>query len=288
VAFLDKPSAEAAAGMYAVPIDAPLSQPTLLTEKLGPFSRDLAYSVDLLGDQTFVERLSDSTKFPINNGGRNVSFSPDATRIVWTVSQDESNNDVRRNDIWLANIDGSEAQRIATRFGGGVVAWFNGSPRMLISGKPNRNDPAPTLAILNLTEGDIQPLYTAERMRGFSLAPDDRHLVFFIAQAQDESLNGLYLLALDEANPQPKRLEFFGAYKWRDATRLLYIPLKLNQPSHELWQLDVTTGQSQLLIPASPSSPFRVANGDWDVSRDGKHLAYVNAKDRNIWLVNLL
>jgi hypothetical protein len=159
---------------------------------------------------------------------------------------------------------------------------------MLISGKPNRNDPAPTLAILNLTEGDTQPLYTAERMRGFSLAPDDRHLVFFIAQAQDETLNGLYLLALDEANPQPKKLEFFGAYKWRDGNRLLYIPLKLNQPSQELWQLDVTTGQSQLLIPASPSSPFRVANGDWDVSRDGKHLAYVNAKDRNIWLVNLL
>jgi Tol biopolymer transport system component len=287
VAFLDRPSAEAATGMYAVPIAEPLTPPTLLTEKLGPFSRDLSYSLDLLGGQTFVERLSDGTKFPINNGGRSLSFSPDATRIVWTVGQDAGNFDVRRNEIWLANMDGSDAQRVATRYGGGVVAWFNGSSRMLISGKANRNDPAPTLAILNLTEGDTQPVFSADRMRGFALAPDDRHIVFFIAQSREESMNGMYLLALDVPNAQPQRLDFFGAYQWRDANHLLYIPLKLDLPSHELWQLDVTSGQSELLIPASAESPFRVGNGDWDVSSDGKHLVYVSARDRNLWLATL-
>ncbi len=291
VAFIDRPSAEALTGVYAVPINTPLAQPTLLIEKLGPFSRDLSYSADLLSGQTFVERASDSTKFPINNGGRSISFSPDASQIAWTVGQDTGNFDVRRNEIWLANIDGSNAKRIATRYGGGIVAWFNKSPRMLISGKPNRTDAAPTLAILNLTNGDdeaqIQPLFTAERMRGFALSPDDSHLVFFIAQAQDESLDGMYSLALDQPNPQPQRLNIFGAYKWRDGNRLLYIPLKLNAPSHELWQLDATTGQSELLIPASASSPFRVANGDWDVSPDGKHVVFVNARDKNLWLLSL-
>ena len=92
---------------------------------------------------------------------------------------------------------------------------------------------------------------------------------------------------IDAPNPQPQRLNFFGAYKWRDANRLLYIPLKLNALSHELWQLDVTTGQSELLIPASADAPFRVANGDWDVADDGKHVVYVNARDRNLWVVGL-
>ena len=181
VAFMDRPTAEAPTGMYAVPIDAPLAQPTLLTERLGPFSRDLNYSADLLSAQTFVERASDGTRFPINNGGRSISFSPDSNQIAWTVGQDAGNFDVRRNEIWLASIDGSNARRIATRFGGGVVAWFNTSPRMLISGKANRNDAAPTLSILNLAEGEdeprIQPLFTAERMRSFALAPNDRYLV---------------------------------------------------------------------------------------------------------------
>ena len=287
VAFLDRPSTQTTTGIYAVPINSPLVQPSLLTQKLGPFSRDLNYSADLLSRQTFVERASDGTKFPINNAGRNISFSPDSKRIAWTVGEDAGNFDVRRNEIWLANMDGSAAKPIATRFGGGLVAWFNHSARMLISGKPTRKDTAPTLAILNLDDGNITPLFTAERLRGVALAPDDRHVVFFIAQAQDQSLDGMYLLALDQPNPQPQRLNFFGAYKWRDANHLLYIPLKLNTPSHELWQLDATTGQSELLIAANADSPFRVANGDWDVSGDGKHLVFVNARDRNLWLVRL-
>jgi Tol biopolymer transport system component len=287
VLFLDKPVAEATTGIYAVPLDAPQRVPTLFTERLGPFSRNLDYAIDLVDKQTVVERLSDGQRFGINNGGRPVSIAPDASRVVWTMSEEAGNFDVRRSDIWVANIDGTNAQRVASRYGGGVVAWFSDGKRMLISGRASRGEPAPTLAILNLETGDIQSLFTAERMRGFVLSPNDKHVVFFVAQAQDETLNGMYVLHLDVPDAPPNRLDLFGAYKWRTGDHLLFVPLKMGAPSHELWQMDMNTGSSELLIPAAPDSPFKIANGDWDVARDGKRVVFVSARDRNIWLLQL-
>ena len=295
VLYLDRPSSDAPVGIYGVPINAPLSEPTLRTDKLGPFSADMTYSIDLIQGQTFVESTNtngEGERFGIKNGGRPVSFAPDNQTIAWTVGQDSGNFDVRRNEIWVARLDGSDAKRVITRYGGGIVAWFSDSQRMLISGKAARGDSASTLSILDLRDGSVVDLYSADRMRGFLLAPDNIHVVFFIAQAQDEALDGTYLLKLSNvvsgtAGVQPQRLDFFGAYRWRDATHLLYIPLKLNLPSHELWQLDVSAGQSTLLIPASAESQFKVGNGDWDVAPDGNLITYVNARDRNIWLAKL-
>jgi len=296
VLYLDRPGSDAPVGIYGVPIAEPLAQPTLRTEKLGPFSANMAYSADLVNGQTFIESVNgtngEGERFGISNGGRSVSFAPDNQTIAWTIGQDAGNFDVRRSEIWVANLDGSDAKRIATRYGGGIVAWFSDSQRMLIGGKAARGDAAPTLSILDLRDGAVTDLFSSERMRGYLLAPDDSHIVFFIAQARNETLDGTYLLQLSSvvsgtAAPQPQRLDFFGAYRWRDTTHLLYIPLKLNLPSHELWQLDVTTGQSTLLIPASAESQFKVGNGDWDVAPDGNLITYINARDRNIWLAKL-
>ena len=296
VLYLDRPGSDAPVGIYGVPIAEPLAQPTLRTEKLGPFSANMAYSVDLVNGQTFIESVNgtngEGERFGISNGGRSVSFAPDNQTIAWTIGQDAGNFDVRRSEIWVAKLDGSDARRMITRYGGGIVAWFSDSQRMLIGGKAARGDAAPTLSILDLRDGAVTDLFSSERMRGYLLAPDDSHIVFFIAQARDETLDGTYLLQLSSvvsgtAAPQPQRLDFFGAYRWRDTTHLLYIPLKLNLPSHELWQLDVTTGQSTLLIPASAESQFKVGNGDWDVAPDGNLITYINARDRNIWLAKL-
>ena len=95
------------------------------------------------------------------------------------------------------------------------------------------------------------------------------------------------MLRLDEANAQPQRMNWFGAYRWGAPGELLYVPLKPNAASSELWQLNPQTGATKQLISASADSPFKIGNGDWDISHDGKHVIYVNARDRNIWLINL-
>jgi Tol biopolymer transport system component len=124
-------------------------------------------------------------------------------------------------------------------------------------------------------------------MRSPVLSPDGRRLAYFIGQARDQSRDGMYVLGLETPNAQPQRLDFFGAYRWRDGNRLLYVPLKPGAPGNELWQLDATTLKAQQLISASAASPFKIANGDWDVSRDGSKLIFLSARDQNIWLASL-
>ncbi len=286
VLFLDRPSAAQPPGIYGVAVAAPMSEPLLVTERLGPFNRDLSLSANLVNGRTIVEG-PDGQQWPIDNGGRPVSFSPDGARISWNVSAESGGFDTRRSDVWTANADGSQARRVATRFGGGAVAWLRDGQRLLLGGRTNRGDVKSTLSILDLRDDSLRDLFSAERWRGIIVAPDDKHLVYFVAQAREEGLGGTYLFDLEAAGAQPQRLDFFGAYRWRDATRLFFIPLKTDAPSNELWQYDLATGKSELLIAASDSSPFKIGNGDWDVSPDGSQIVFVNARDRNLWLVTL-
>ena len=91
---------------------------------------------------------------------------------------------------------------------------------------------------------------------------------------------------MDTHSGENQKLDIFGAYRWRDANRLLVIPLELDQESHRLLQVDPTNGQVEELIDPK-TDPFRISNGDWSVSPDGNQLAFVSAEDRNIWVIKL-
>jgi hypothetical protein len=287
ILFMDKPSREAVTGIYAVPISAPLTTPALAFRQLGPFSTDLSLAVNLENGRTVVERIADGVKWTIPNDGRRVSFSPDAKRIAWTVAEDFGNFDVRRGDVYVANADGSNPKLVATRYGGGVQAWMPDSNRLLIAGKLNRSEPRLKLSILNLSDGKTSDVLEVERSRGFLLSPDGTRGILLVAQAQSADANGIFLLTLDGRATPPQRLNFFGAYKWCDANRLLYVPLETSAPSNELWRLDATTLKAERLIAPVADGPFKIASGDWDVAPDGRKIVFLSARDRNIWTVTL-
>jgi Tol biopolymer transport system component len=289
VLFIDRPSAAASAGIYGVRIDRPRTPPELVTEKLGPFSRDMRYNASLVNGRTVVERSdAELARWTIDNGGRSVSFSPDAERIVWSVSPGAAGNfDRRRTDIWTADIDGGGARKVATRYGGGVTAWLPDGVRVLIAGRAKPSDAASTAAILDLRDGSLRDLFPVERWRAALISPDGRRLIYYVAGAREKGKGGVFLVDLTAASPTPQRLEFFGAYRWRDATRLLYVPLTPGAPSNELWQYDVVSGRSERLAAASADSPLRIAGGDWDVSPDGRRIVFVSARDRAVWVADI-
>ncbi len=289
ILYVDKPAPADRTGLWSVPISQPLAAPQFYNARLGLFSNDMAYNEFLVNGQTIVERASDGKQWTIDNGGRRVLFSPDDRRIAWSVGEDAGNFDVRRSIIWVADIDGSAAHPVATLYGGGLQAWFNDSTRLLVSGKMQRDDITSTLGILNVDNGaaSMRKLADVARLRSILLSPDDRYLVYYISQAQDEALDGMWLLDLTQPAPRPQRLDFFGAYQWCGPGSLYYIPLQMGAASNELWRYDVTTGQSTRLIAASADSPFKVGNGDWDVTAGGRYIVYFNARDHNIWLAAL-
>lgn len=287
ILFLDKPTANAETGLYAVPVDQPLATPTLAYKQLGPFSPDMSMVIGLEGGQTRVERLADGVKFTIPSGGRRVTVSPDGRKVAWAVSEDFGNFDVRRNDLWIADINGANPRLVATLYGGGLQAWLPDSARLLVGGKANRADKLSKLSIIAIADGKRTEILETERSRGLTLSPDGRFGILLQAQAENAAQNGLFLVDLRGGMTTPKALPFFGAFKWCDATRLVYVPLEPGAPSNALWQLNVETLATRQILASVEGGPFRISNGDWDMAADGRHIAFVSARDRNIWQLTL-
>jgi Tol biopolymer transport system component len=206
---------------------------------------------------------------------------------VWTVQQEVGSFDVRRAELWVASADGTGQRLVATRFGGGVLGWLPDSRRLLVGGRLRRDDAQATLSILDLNDGSARHLIQYERLRGPAISPNGRWLAYLVAQSRNSAQDGMYVLDLEGPAAQPRRLNFFGAYRWRDGDRLLYVPLAPGAPGNALWQLDVASDAARQLIAPSAHSPFKIANGDWDVSRDGSKVVFLSARDRNLWLVML-
>jgi hypothetical protein len=133
-------------------------------------------------------------------------------------------------------------------------------------------------------DGAVDEILHTGRVRGASLSPGGNWLAYQVLFEEDPAANGLWI-----ANTQTHesyKIDLFGGYRWRDGNRLLVIPLDLDSPIHQLMEIDVSNrAVTALTDPAT--TPFKVANGDWTVSPNGKHLVFVSADDHNLWLLPL-
>lgn len=289
VMYLDKPTSSAQTGIYGVSLKAPLGEPVLFNTHPGPYSPDMTLGVDIEGGRTIIKRLSDNKKWVIPNDRRNVSFSPDSKYIIWSVTEPFGNFDVRRSDIYIAPPDGSAGRLLTSVYSGGLQGWLSDSKHIVISGKARRTDPKTQFKLISIEDGSSRDLVETERARGVQISPNDQWMLYMVAQAQNESLNGMYAISLTAPTPQPIPIDGFGAFRWCGPSQLLYIPLQMSSPSNELWLLDMNSKTRKQLIAANPNSAFKIGNGDWAVANKDNclQIVYVNARDRNLWLANL-
>ncbi len=283
VLFIDNPPGRPL-GIYAVDVTQPQTNiPALKTEQIDYTSDDGSLRAYLDGYQTVVERVATGETYPIDNGGRQVLFSPDNQRLLWLVTDRQGNFDRRDSQVWVANVDGSQATRVATIKRFGPVLWLD-ADRLLLSGLPGE-DGELTLAVLRLRDGELVTLAQTGDDRGLIVSPGGGWLVYYLAFQDDPQDDGIWLVPTDGVNP-PRRFPVFGSYRWRDEGHLLYIPMALGAPSHSLWQYDVVAEVGRPLTEPDSLS-FKVANGDWQVSPDGRYVVFVNAADHNLWLIDL-
>lgn len=300
VLFIDKPGLELPAGIWGVDVIRPQATPELVTERVAFYSPDLTLRSELNEDTTLIERLGDplsETESPsgaegspeetweVPAGGRPVSISPGQKRIAWQISDDDLPFERRMTQIWIANLDGSAPQMVANLPRGGLSGWIS-DDLLLLSGRESLEAQEQILFTLSLTDGSWVELARGERLRGGLLSPDGAWLVYFVALDKDPAENGLWLVRSDGSERRKLERELFGAYHWRDARRLLIIPFQPQATSHELWELDLDTGGTRRLIDPEVI-PFKIANGDWAVSPDGRYVVFVESSDRNIWLLTL-
>lgn len=289
ILFIDKPTADAPTGLYAVNINAPLTG-ALWSERIAFYTREFDYAQIPEPAGTRLIRLkpfsgeSDGNEIRVRNGGRSVSFSPDRTRIVWTETRETFPIENRVSNIMLAPVDFDgagigEAERITQVLRGGVSGWIDNN-RLLINGRLSRDTQDSTTFVYDLTTNKQTVIFTAERSRLTTVSRDGSWIAYVITNDPDAARSGLWVIRSDGTDA--KQVKLFGAAQWRDASHLIIAPFEINAPSHSFYEYDAESGETRRLTPAD--KPFKIASGDWAVSPDGEKIVFVNAADNNLWL----
>jgi Tol biopolymer transport system component len=286
IRYIDRPQG-GKLGIYAVSPEKAGAAPTLVSERVEDSRIVGPYRVETTSNSTTLVRMSDGKAFKVPAQGRNVQFSPDFTRIAWSISNDNANPEQQVAAIWTANVDGSNAKRVAQLRRGGVGGWI-GNDALLVNGQENKAGGEQILWALNLADGKLRELARAERLRSALLSPTGRWVAYYTTFGEDAQ-NGLWLVDTEGGKPRPLPKEAFGAYQWRageDGDRLVIVPFRPGAKYHEFWQLDPESLAFSQLTKGD-ETPVKIANGDWRVSPDGRYVAYVESEDRNIWAVEL-
>lgn len=286
ILFIDKPGADAPTGIYSVNINEP-NRSELWSERVAFYTREFDYASIPEAAGTRLIRVSDGKEIRVPNGGRQVLFSPDRTRIVWTETRDTFPIENRVSNIMLAPIDFDgdgvgEARRVTQVLRGGVSGWLDNN-RLLMNGRLSRETTESTTLVYDLTTGKQTDIFTAERSRLTTVSPGGSWIAYVIVNDKNPERNGLWVVRTDGTGA--KQTELFGAAQWRDDSRLIIAPFEMDAPSHSFYEYAVETGETRRLTPES--DPFKVASGDWSVAPDGDTIVFVNSADNNLWVWRL-
>lgn len=279
--YLDRPSTESPVGYWAVSLEG--GTPKLYTERLGVYSNDMVLLAYPQKGETIVERLADGQKWTIPSGGRAVSFSADGSQLAWTGGETGPPFDTARRQVWISQVDGGQARSVFDMYGGGFAGWFPDG-RLLVSGRLAGDERFSDLYAVSPQDGRIVLLARGDRLRSVSISPGGSWITYQSLFSSDPAANGLWVV--NTSTGTARRLEQFGAHRWQDDGHLLVIPLDMTQPSHQVWQIEAETGKARPLTDPAVTN-FKIANGDWSVSPDGRYIAFVSADDNNIWLLSL-
>jgi Tol biopolymer transport system component len=163
-----------------------------------------------------------------------------------------------------------------------------------VSGRENLQKQEQILYRLDLSDDSTTELARADRLRSATISPSGEWLVYYSTFSTDTAENGLWLLRSDGSERRRLDPELFGAYQWRgcqeectiENDRLIIVPFDPDATHHEFWELNPSRNIVRPLTDPT-LTPFKIANGDWRISPDGRYVAYVENADRNIWVIAL-
>lgn len=275
--FLDGPPARGSTGIYQVAATG--GAVTRRFSSVAFFSPALKWAVRPgSGEATTLERLSDGRRFTLPTYGANVTWTAAETRLAYARSDTSGNYDRRVTRMFVADAFGAPRQ-VATLSGGSIHGWLTDTT-LLLSGKATAAARDRDLFTLDTRSGARRTLRTALGFRSVTISPGGRQVAYTVA-FDSAARNGLWVQGT--ASGSPRELSIFGSYRWRDATRLLLIPLNAAGGPHALRQYDVTANAWKTLGDLGD----QVRLSDWSVSPDGRLLNYLSARDGNVRVLTL-
>jgi len=289
VRFIDQPGPDAPLGIWGVDVAQAEAGPQLVSERLGVFSPDgtlIAYP-DRRTGLAVIQRLADGQRWEIDTQGRGLRFTPDSGHVFWTTYDEDAPRETREETMWLANLDGSDARVLLQARRTDMVDWLSADELLMTRRIPGGSDEQ--LFVLSLADGGQTDLFqVSPRMRGLTLGPDKRYLVYYVTFETDREKNGVWLMDLQNPDQPAQKLPFFGTYRWRDYERLIFVPFDPDAGEHNFYEYNLLTGETHSLFPAGTG--LMIANNDWQVSPDGAKIAMLAANGTEfdgIWVLDI-
>jgi murein DD-endopeptidase MepM/ murein hydrolase activator NlpD len=280
VIYLDKPGAASPAALYSIDANNPSDTRREFSSvvRLSPSEK---FAV-LNGSTSRIERLATGERISVP--ASSVIFSPNGQQIAWTVSNDGGRFDTQQTTVFVANLNVSprlvltQTRAVAVLYGGGLSGWLN-EQTLVLNGKRKAGTRDRELMTLNLKTKNLKAFSSALNFRGISISPTGRFVVYYVA-FDSQARNGLFVL--DTSSGKSRRLPWFGSYRFRDASRLVFIPMQSSR-SHSLLEWDLRSDTQRPLADLAA----QVAVDDWQVSPNGMSMVFVSAVNRALHVVDL-
>ena len=292
VLFIDKPSETSPPGVYGLDLTTFQSPaetaPQLVYETIGFRSPDhLVVAFPDPEDEQLMRFINEDSgeSWTVNTLGNWPVFSQDGRWIFWNATDRRGPYDQQPADVWVSRVDGSDARKLLTIYGGSANGWFADNEHILVTGREERIGQDETMFVFSLADGSRVELARENRLRGGLVSPDGARVVYLTTFTGDVEKDGLWVVRSDGS--EPRKLPFYGPHYWLDDEYLIYIPTRASRDEAlALWKINVETGQEvRLTDPAA--IPLSIEAGDWRVSPDGQKVVFVSAVDHNLWLVIL-
>lgn len=272
------------AGAYVLAFDAATGEaPQIVSDAPPPFySSDYTHTIQRVAGVSQITRLTDNATWTVNTGGALPTLSPDNARLLWVLAEGLTapGQDAPMTSVMVSAADGSDARQIT--YAAGLSARWLDADRVMLWHSADR---ITAVYIYNLLEDTFYELGRWQNLRGMSAAPGGGRLMFYLPFQEDPAQNGVYMIETQQG-AAPVKLPWFGAWRWRDADSVFYIPFEPTQRTQELAYYHIPTGESRTLTTRD-STPFIAANGDWDVSADGRRVIFQSAEDYNVWVLEV-
>ena len=225
----------------------------------------------MVDGQILIRRLADNAEWTVETENTLPAFSPDNTRLLWIINRIGATLPAL-TEVWVSDVDGANRRQITVEEN--ISAQWLDAARLLLT---RREQLTTAVSIYDTTSGESYLLGAWDWLRGLSIAPGGGRLMFYLVYSDAA---GTY--AIDtQPGAVAQRLPFFGSWRWRDADSVFYLPFDPAGAYHRLAYYNLATSDQRLLT----TDPFLVADGDWSVSADGRRIAFMNALNLTLSLI---
>jgi hypothetical protein len=247
------------------------------------FSPDGAYQIIPDGSGAIIRNVTDATQSRMETSGEIPAINPTNSQVVWLVQEGVfvPGTTPPMVQIWVSNLDGQNARQIIAQ--PNISARWLDAYRLLLSAEDRT---LTTLSIYDTRDASTITLGTWDSLRGLSVAPGGGRVLYYRTNQPDPAEDGIYNLEM-VAGAQPEKLSWFGGWRWRDSDSVYYIPFEPASAVQSLAYYHIPSKTDRRLTDPA-ALPFTMTNGDWDVSPDGKRIAFMNLSDRRLYVLEPL